>query len=189
MTINIRRPPRRDLAHLAGKPTVLEVHGDGLRAARAARYLLIAEKTLRNRLTSGDGPRHVKLNLERYLHLVTGYRIADLESWISEHITGPGQRHQYFPVDRVGPAEVARHLGKSIHQLEDMRRDNYGPPWLKLSRVVSYWIPEVVQWAEQRGIHSNYVMRPAITEVIVHLAKPPLVYPPEIVELARPRHG
>jgi hypothetical protein len=175
MTVTIRRGPRRRLARLVAAPAVLEIRGAELSAAQEALYLLRAQKTLRNWRLSGHGPTYM---------IVAGhprYRIAGTEEWIAEHVTGPGRRHRYFPVGRVGPEQVAVYLGKSARQLEDMRRDGYGPPWLNLAGVVSYWIPEVVRWARQRGIQSKYAMRPVVGKVVV---KPQFVHAPGIEALA-----
>jgi hypothetical protein len=161
------------------EPAVLEIRGDEMSAKQAADYILRAEKTLRNWRACGDGPAY-RTNMTGHAR----YRLADTEKWIAENVTGPGGRHKYFPVGRVPPAQVAAYLGKTVDQLDDMRRDDYGPPWLNLAGVVSYWIPEVIRWAKQRGIQSDYVMRPVVASVIV---KPPLVHAPGIEALADAR--
>lgn len=176
MPVILRRAPRRHLARPLAKPTVLEICAEEMTVTQTAVYLLIAERTLRNWRARGNGPACTHLR----------YRMADNEQWIAEHVTGPGGRHEHFPVGRVATEQVARYLGKSIRQLEDMRCDGYGPPWLKLARVVSYWIPEVVRWASERGVLSDYAMRPVVGEVIV---KPALAHPPEIEAFAEAMRG
>jgi len=184
----ISRRSRRQLARPVAKPMVLEICADEMSVTQTAVYLLIAERTLRNWRTRGYGPAGSHLR----------YRMVDNEKWIAENKTGPGGRHERFPVARVAPDQVAKFLiasgsarfkGRTVSDgttmLEDMRRDGYGPPWLKLARVISYWIPEVVDWAEQRGIESRYVMRPMVGAVVV---KPPFVHAPEILALTEALH-
>jgi hypothetical protein len=169
---------------------VVAIECGSMSAQAAGRFLPFAEKTLRNWRVSGDGPPFFK---------VMGhprYRLDDIERWITEHAEGLGQRHEYFPVGRVPPEEVAKFLSASGSErfngrcasnltelLEYMRANGGGPPWLKFkfSRRVTYFIPDVLQWAARDGIQSDYVMQPMVGKVIV---KPPLVYPPEIEAFA-----
>jgi hypothetical protein len=177
MTVTIRRAPRRRLSRLVVEPVVLEIRGDDMSAAQEALYLLRQPTTLRNWRSSGKGPEYIT---------VAGrprYGLTSTEAWITEHVTGPGGRHRYFPVGRVSPEEVARYLiasdsprfkgknvGEVVDLLEYMRGDGYGPPWLNLAGVVSYWILEVVRWAKEGGIQSKYAMLAMVGKVVI---KPP----------------
>jgi hypothetical protein len=169
---------------------VVTIECGSMSAQAAGRFLPFADKTLRNWRVSGDGPPFFK----GWGH--PRYRLEDIERWIADHVEGPGQRHEYFPVGRVLPEEVAKWLiasaserfigrgaGNVAELLEYMRASGRGPLWLKFkfSRRVTYFIPDVLQWAMQHGIHSDYVMRPMVGKVVF---KPPPTYPSEIEALA-----
>ena len=162
MTVVITRRPKQLIAH-QGKFSVAE----------SADYLLLDRQTLRNLFASRKGPASSRTITGR-LRL----SIEALDRWISEHATGPGGSHCYFPVGRVGVIEVVQFLkasdkfrDKTDKQTRDWlaavrhgRAD--GPAW-RTTLVPTYYIPEVLAWAKQCSISSTYTMQPLVAEVIV----------------------
>jgi hypothetical protein len=179
MTVHFNRPPRGWMPP-AGK-TLVCTELDFLPPFAAADYLFLAAKTLENNRRSGPPYRELTRRASRRLpelkKLVTWsieYPVSGMEKWIDARVEGPGRRGRYFPIGRVLPEEVAKYLyanlpplHKAVWRLEDMRRRGEGPGWLKLGRRVTYYMPDVLEWAKQLGTHSAYVMRPVIADVIV----------------------
>lgn len=49
------------------------------------------------------------------------------------------------------PDEMAEQLGVSRVQLDHLRCDGSGPPFLKVGRAVRYHVPTVMAWARARS--------------------------------------
>ncbi len=157
-------------------PKRLTAHWGQFSLADSAMYLHLRDQTLRNVLSTGKGPASSRTITRR-----VRVSIEALDAWIAEHASGTGGSDRFFPVNRVGIAEVVKFLkasnapqfqGKSDKQLRDWlaaarfgRCD--GPAWVKLGGKISYFVPEVLAWAQANGITSTYPMQPQIAEVIV----------------------